>query len=226
MKKTLFALSAAVTLAFTLFIPARSFAVDQNKILQESYQVLDKMTAAPQPKVSPEVLKEARAVAIFPDYIRAGLVVGGQHGNGVLLTRTSTGAWSDPVFVSMSGGSLGAQIGLKVMDIVMMFENQNAVNDVLQQKFGVATDSSVNTGTHTYYSDKWNQEKGIRIYSSTDGLYAGASAETSGIRMNKDANAYYYNKPGITPEEIIAGKVKQVSQQAKDLKQLLQQRSS
>lgn len=225
MKKTTIVLLVAVTTVFALFTPNQSFAVDQNKLLKESYQVLDKMTSAPQPTITPEVLNHARAIAIFPDYVRAGLIVGGGHGNGVLLTRTSTG-WSDPVFVSLSGGSIGAQAGLKIMNIVMTFQNQKAVNDVLQQKFGVSTDTSVNAGEHTYYSSRWNPHEDIRVYSSTDGLYAGVTAETAGVRMNDNANASYYNKPSVKPEEIISGSVGHVSQQADELKQLLMQRSS
>ncbi|MEK9923701.1 MAG: hypothetical protein VW521_12605, partial [Rhodospirillales bacterium] len=42
------------------------------------------------------LMKNAKGVMIFPDIIKAALLVGGEGGSGVLMAKQANGAWSYP----------------------------------------------------------------------------------------------------------------------------------
>src|SRR5689334_11454284 len=71
--------------------------------LAEAAVVLDEMKQIPA-----EQRQAARCVAVVPALVRAGFVVGGRHGEGVVSCRTNTG-WSAPTFITITGGSAGFQ---------------------------------------------------------------------------------------------------------------------
>ena len=77
------------------------------------------------------LLQQAEGILIIPNMIKAGFVIGGKHGRGVLLVRTSKGTWSNPVFVTLSGGSVGLQVGAQSSELLLIFRNKQAVQRVL-----------------------------------------------------------------------------------------------
>jgi len=82
-------------------------------------------------KIPDAILENAQAVVIVPKDMKAGLVADGRYGQGVLLARNED-QWSNPVNVSLGGASLGAQIGVESSDMVMIFQNPQAVWNLLQ----------------------------------------------------------------------------------------------
>src|SRR5258706_14321044 len=74
-------------------------------------QVLDEMRAQPDQNIPGWLMERAYGVAVIPDVIKGAVFFGGRHGNGVMSVRDSTGKFSDPVFLSLTGGSWGLQVG-------------------------------------------------------------------------------------------------------------------
>ncbi len=84
------------------------------------------------------MLAQARAVLIVPDLYKAGFVVGGQFGNGVLLVRGKPTAISSyPAFYTLSGGSLGLQIGAEDVSIVFLIMTDKGSTRCMQQQVQV-----------------------------------------------------------------------------------------
>src|SRR4030095_6176479 len=85
---------------------------DEAERIQESITVFNEIMGAPDKAIPNSVLEKAEGIAVFPGTIKGGFIVGGQHGRGILSARLeSSRAWSAPAFMSVTGGSFGAQIG-------------------------------------------------------------------------------------------------------------------
>jgi hypothetical protein len=74
-------------------------------------------------QIPSSLLKQAKCIAVIPKMTKAGFIVGGKHGNGVVSCRTKSG-WSAPAFISMTGGSVGLQAGAEKQDIVLLMNSQ------------------------------------------------------------------------------------------------------
>ena len=111
-------LSSAVVVAVSCCL---LWAGDAPKELEAATQVLQNMASSNQ--VPSSLLKQAKCLAVIPKLTKAGFVVGGKHGNGVVSCRTSSG-WSAPAFISMTGGSVGLQAGAEHQDILLLMNSQ------------------------------------------------------------------------------------------------------
>ncbi len=78
--------------------------------------------------------------------VKGGFIIGGRHGRGAVTCRTSEGHWSAPAFISLTGGSWGAQIGVEKVDLVLVFMNDKGVNSLLKDNFKLGADASVAAG--------------------------------------------------------------------------------
>ena len=79
---------------------------------------LDQFFVIPMESVPPSMLAAAEGIAIFPNMIKGGFILGVNYGKGVLVVRKADRTWSAPVMVTMGGGSVGFQVGVQSADIV------------------------------------------------------------------------------------------------------------
>src|SRR5271166_6877480 len=107
--------------------------------------VFDEIMRIPDKAIPRDLLAHAKAVAVFPQVIKAAFVVGGEGGRGVLTRRTSTG-WSDPVFFRAGGGSVGPQIGASATDFVLLIMNDEAIQGLMKDKFVLGAEAGVAVG--------------------------------------------------------------------------------
>src|SRR5690242_11569330 len=106
---------------------------------------LNQLINAPDTAIPQTILAKAKCVAVIPDMVKGGFVVGGQHGRGMATCRTSNG-WSAPAPVTVSGGSWGAQIGVESSDVVLLFMNDGAVQSLLNDKLKIGGEASIAAG--------------------------------------------------------------------------------
>src|SRR5690349_22326297 len=116
MRATLFVLLSAVLASMT--VPARA-GEEENKLAENAVRVLKEVMEAPDKAIPQDLLENAHAIAVVPDVIKAGLVIGGRHGSGLITVKTRDGVWSNPAFVSMTGGSIGFQAGVSSTDVIL-----------------------------------------------------------------------------------------------------------
>jgi lipid-binding SYLF domain-containing protein len=181
---------------------------DEIRRVQESIDALHALTATPEKGIPRKLLSGANAIIVVPDMVKGGFIVGAKHGRGVLSTKLADGSFSEPAFITMSGGNIGWQIGVESIDLVFLVMNRTGVDDLLADKFTVGGNLSVAAGPVGRNADAATDAKlgsGILAYSRTAGLFAGATFEGAALRADKDANeAFYGHKLGI--QDVIAMK--------------------
>ena len=133
--------------------------------------------------------------------VKGGFIVGAKHGRGVLSTKLEDGSFSNPAFITMSGGNIGWQIGVESIDLVFLVMNGEGVDSLLSDKFTIGGNLSVAAGPVGRNADAATDAKlgsGILAYSRTAGLFAGATFEGAALSADKDANeSFYGHKLGI-----------------------------
>jgi lipid-binding SYLF domain-containing protein len=151
-----------------------------------------------------DLISECEGIVIIPKLINAGFVVGGKRGRGVAMVKMGDGKWSDPVFVTLTGGSIGAQIGVQSVDLVLVFRHKGVLAKVKNGDFTVGGDASAAAGPvgrSTSANTDYKMDAEIYSYSRSRGLFAGISINGSNLAIDKTANANFYGND-LTSKEI------------------------
>jgi SH3 domain-containing YSC84-like protein 1 len=167
---------------------------DTVKQANKASTAFKEIMAAPDKAIPQDVFAKARCVAVFPDVIKAGFVVGGRGGRGVASCRTARG-WSGPAYFDMKGGSFGLQIGAQSTDFVLLFMNDSGMNSLLSSKFEMGGDASVAAGPvgrQAGASTDLKLDAQILSYSRSKGLFAGLELKGTVISVdNSDMKEAY-----------------------------------
>lgn len=170
-------------------------------------QVVEDIMRMPDQNVPNWLLQRAYGVAVFPDVLKIGLGVGGRRGKGVLVTRRDDGSWSNPVFVTVTGGSFGWQAGVQQADVVLVFTTAAGIEGITDGKLTLGADASVAAGPvgrATSAATDANLSAEVYSYSRTRGLFAGLAVDAAAITIDRKANAAFYAKRDVTAGEILA----------------------
>src|SRR5690606_30992426 len=138
-------IAIAVLLAGFIAAPAGA-AEDETQRAQNAVRVLNEIMQAPDKAIPKELLETAHAIAVIPDVIKAGFVLGGRHGEGLIAVKMQNGAWSNPSFVNLTGGSVGFQAGVSSTDVVLVLRTQRGVDSIVHGKFTLGADASAAAG--------------------------------------------------------------------------------
>jgi lipid-binding SYLF domain-containing protein len=192
-------ITAALVLSVFL-LPLPSFhaqgTTDEAQRVTESIRVLQEIMEAGDQSVPRSIMQKAEAIAIFPSLLKGGFIVGGQHGRGILSARDpKTGAWSSPAFLTITGGSLGAQIGAQAVDLLLIVQNRRGLEQLVSNQFKIGADASVAAGPvgrDASAATDIQMRAQILSYSRTRGLFAGITINGSTIRQDRDANDRFY----------------------------------
>ena len=112
----------------------------------DAAKVLELFTTDEEHGIPTDILQRARGIAVIPNLIRGGFLFGGRRGRGVLAIRSPNGEWSNPAFVTLTGGSFGAQFGAESADVVLVFANDRAVRNIASGKFTLGGDATAIAG--------------------------------------------------------------------------------
>jgi len=161
---------------------------DQIEQSQKASTVFTEIMNTPDKGIPQDLLAKAKCVAVFPNVLKAGFVVGGRGGRGVASCR-NVGGWSSPAFFNLGGGSFGLQIGVQSTDFVLLFMNEKGMNSLLSDKLNVGADASAAAGpvgrqAGASTDAKLNAE--ILSYSRSKGLFAGLEIQGAVISPDKD----------------------------------------
>ena len=74
-------------------------------------------------KAGKELSKKSKAVLIFPDVVKAGLIIGGEYGEGALRIKRKT-----VEYYSTAAGSIGLQIGAQSKTVILMFMDKEVLS--------------------------------------------------------------------------------------------------
>jgi SH3 domain-containing YSC84-like protein 1 len=136
-------------------------------------------------KIPNEVARDARCVVVIPALVQGGLIVGGHGGKGFAECQKKGGEWSGPAPIAASGASLGAQIGVQKVDVLMLFMTDEAKDSLLSGHFEVGADASASAGpVGTETSSDVRHGSGVVSYARSQGLFAGAAL--TGAKLSRD----------------------------------------
>src|SRR4029450_8037427 len=111
---------------------------DEVERIQKSIGVLQELTRVPEDGIPQHLLQRAEAIVVIPTLVKGGFIVGAKHGRGVMSTRDrATNSWSAPAFIKMTGGSIGWQIGVQSVDLVLLVMNPKGVTELLEDRFTI-----------------------------------------------------------------------------------------
>jgi len=201
------ALAVAIFAAAIVNI-AHAGAREEGRLLTAT-EVLEEVRAMPDVRLPDTLLQHAYGIAVIPDVTKVAFIFGGRHGNGVISVRDKlTGPWSNPVFVSLTGGSWGFQAGAQSSDIILVFTTKTGIEGIAGGKLTLGADASVATGPVGRQGSaatdmSFNAE--IYSYARTRGLFGGVALDGSVISIDRSANAALYHKSGVTASEIFSG---------------------
>jgi lipid-binding SYLF domain-containing protein len=173
--------------------------VPQNLInrLDAAQQTLNTIMATPDKSIPQSILEEATCVGVVPGLLKGAFFVGAEHGEGVVTCRTPRG-WSAPVFISMTGGSVGFQWGIKGTDLVLVAVNNKGFQDLLQSKFKIGAGASAAAGPvgrDAGAATNLKMQSELLTWSRSRGVFAGIDLNGVSVTQNKDDTQLLYGAP-------------------------------
>jgi lipid-binding SYLF domain-containing protein len=183
---------------------------EHTKRIHESAVVLGEVMGADDKGIPQDLLEKAQCVGVVPNLKRAGFILGGKYGKGVLTCRTQgvTG-WSALSTIRIEGGSIGFQIGAGETDVVFAVMNQRGVDKLMEDKFTLGGDASVMAGpvgrSAEARTDAMMRAE-ILSWSRSRGIFAGVSLEGATLRPDNDDNEKIYHR-SVTQKELLRGGV-------------------
>ena len=194
-------------LALCVFTAAAQAQSREDARLIIATQVLEEMRAQPDQNIPGWLMERAYGVAVVPDVIRGAFFFGGRHGNGVMSVRDSSGKFSDPVFLSLSGGSWGLQFGAEATDVILVFATRRGVENFAQGKFTLGGSASIAAGPLGRSGEAAaGKDAEIYSYSRSRGLFAGLAFDGSVLRFEPGTNRTFYGR-SVSADDIFSGKV-------------------
>lgn len=172
--------------------------------VREAADIVQKIQSDPQ---ASDLLDQAKAIFVVPDYARAALVVGGAGGQGILIAKND-GKWSAPAFYNIGTVQIGAAAGAEAGEVVFVIMSGD-----LLESFGQMHNFALNSDAgYTVVEDSERTQTSIgkgtdvAVWSETEGLYGDFAASVSDIFWDEDANNAYYGRQ-VTASQVINGEV-------------------
>ena len=206
--------AASVILALSPFAPALSQNISQPstpeiEIIVGSRNALDQFCSLSIESIPQGMLAKAEGIAILPNMIKGGFILGVNYGKGVLLVRRPDRTWSPPVMVTMGGGSLGFQAGVQTSDIVLVFATPRSLEGIVNgRKVTLGADASVALGPIGRTANAGTDAAlGAEIYSyaRSRGLFLGVSLNGADVSVDHAADAMLYGR-SVNPADIFSGR--------------------
>jgi lipid-binding SYLF domain-containing protein len=205
-----FTITGGALLLATAFggMPAwASDASDATELVDKSQKTIQDFTSNKDFPTLKSALNKAKGVLIFPQILKAGLVIGGSGGSGVLMVRDqNTGNWSGPAFYTMGTASVGLQAGASSAEVIMVVHSQKALDSLYTNKLKLGADASIAVGPKGVGTGA-SVTADFVVYSAVKGAFVGMSVDGSVLDVRDTLNLAYYGKP-LTPVDIL---IKQVS---------------
>jgi lipid-binding SYLF domain-containing protein len=204
------AAAAAVVAFFLSSFPAAqqpSQSSDEAKRVRDATTIFDEIMGAEDKAIPRAILGKAEGIAIFPDTVKAGFIIGGMRGRGIISAHSASG-WSSPAFMTLTGGSFGLQIGGQAADIILVINDRRGLENLVRNQFKIGADASVAAGPvgrDAQAATDIQLRAQILSYSRARGLFAGVTINGSTIREDRDANERFYGKPFLTRQIVFDG---------------------
>jgi len=213
---------ALAGLLFTSTTTAYSQENKEEERVVSSIDVLKEFTTMKE-SIPSQLLKTTEGIIIIPGMKNAGFVVGGKRGKGIAIIKNDDGTWSNPVFITLTGGSFGLQVGYQSVDLVLVFKKKKTLENIDEGDFTLGGDISAAAGPvgrSSTASTDYKLEAEVYSYSKAKGLFAGVSLNGSVLEVDAKSNENYYGED-VSAESIFKNEVKDENDETATLKQTL-----
>ncbi len=200
--------NALVVVALSI-VTLSAQSADETKRINDAVLVLQEIMAAGDKAVPQSIMAKAAGIAVFPSLLKGGFVVGGQRGHGVLSVRSKKdGTWSAPAFLTITGGSIGVQIGGQAIDLILVVQNDRGLEQLVKNQFKLGAEAGVAAGPvgrEAAAATDIQLRAQILSYSRARGLFAGITLNGATIRQDRDANERFYGTAYRTGQIVFDG---------------------
>jgi lipid-binding SYLF domain-containing protein len=197
-------------LVLTCMGQAAPTTMTPSEIISESIEVLKEMSESEDSGAFGALLKEAKGIAIFPSIIKIGWGIGGQYGKGIIFRKDSRiGIWYGPAFVKIKSISVGPQIGIQSIALVLVISNERGMEGFMEDNLtlgGTASIAAGPLGRSLSADTDYKFKASIYSYSISKGAYIGVSFQGSAIEEDSKANELFYGK-SISNRTILGNKI-------------------
>ena len=163
----------------------------------DAKRVFYEINSTPDKAIPQDVLAKTNAIIIFPDIVKGGFIYAARYGTGVALARNSTtGKWSPPAFIRISGGSFGFQIGAQHTELILVGRDHFSLKEFAggANVSGTASASFGPWGVHSELGTGWALNSSMHWFSRNKGLFASVATDGSVLNFDEEANEAYYGK--------------------------------
>jgi lipid-binding SYLF domain-containing protein len=214
---------AAVFLTPLRAAQSASDSAEEAQRVEEAIRVFREIAELTDEGIPGSIFRKAFGIAIIPGVVKAAYGIGGEYGRGVLLIQDD-GAWSNPSFITLAGGSLGWQIGIQKSDLILVFQTRQSIDNIAAGKITLGADASVAAGPvgrGAQATTDLELKAEIFAYSKAKGLFVGISLKGAAIQIDAAANGRFYGDPEITARDIFRRPDLEAPRVAGSLKKLL-----
>jgi lipid-binding SYLF domain-containing protein len=164
--------------------------------LYESTVIMTELSNITVKGIPPALLADAQGIAIIPHVVKAGFVIAGSGGHGLVMARDKKGQWGNPVFLYFGGGSVGFQAGVESTDVVLVFRERKSLDRLLEGKGKItlgadATVAAGPVGRQAMAGTDAMLQAEIVSYSRSRGLFAGVALDGSVLHPDANSNALF-----------------------------------
>jgi len=185
-----------LTLFAILVVTCSYSQVKESEKIDASAKVLSDFIVM-KDKIPQQLLEITEGIIVIPKLINAGFVLAGKRGKGIAVVKKEDGSWSDPAFITLTGGSLGFQAGVQSVDLVLIFKNRETLEKIGNGSFTLGGDISVTAGPvgrNSSASTDYKLEAEVYSYSRSKGLFAGISLSGSALDVDEKSNNAFYGE--------------------------------
>jgi lipid-binding SYLF domain-containing protein len=197
--------TAAVASALLVTAPVFAQLAKEAKRLNEATAVLSEIRNAPD-RIPEAIWSKSECVVVIPSLKKAGFIVGGETGAGVMSCRQAS-QWSPPIFMELTKGSVGLQAGVQATELVLVIMNRRGVEKLLSNKVTLGADASVAAGpvgrTAGAATDAQMSAE-MLSYSRSKGLFAGIDLSGGTLKPDQSKNARAYGE-NVSPRDVVLG---------------------
>jgi lipid-binding SYLF domain-containing protein len=196
------------TLALLLVSNLLLRADNMDELVHNATKILDNRQGSADP-IPNEILTNAKGIAILT-VTKAGIGIGGQGGEGIIMIRHDGGVWRAPSAFSVSGASLGAQLGFTTIRYIIVLNTQQAIGQFVNEgkvKWDATATGTAGEDTASESESTRDLEKhAVLVYRDSGGLFGGATLGGSSIEVDNDVNQKAYG-PHVYVRDILEGTV-------------------
>ncbi len=174
----------------------------EDAVVDSATAVLGEIMAIPGRSIPASLLAKAEGIAIIPGMLKGGFIIGVKHGRGVIVTREADGKWKPPMFVQVTGGSVGWQAGVQGTDLVLVFRTKTSLANLMRGSFtigGAASAAAGPVGREAEVATDATLKAEIYSYSRSRGLFAGLALDGAVLSIDQAATNFYYQSVGGNP---------------------------